>query len=58
MKYKTLISLFEKYADEEVSVVIVGRDEVCFFPVSDGDKEIVHLGTSSVEPCRAELLKF
>lgn len=58
MKYKTLIDLFEKYADEEVSVVIVGRDEVCFFPVSDGDKEIAHLGTSHEEPFRAELLEF
>ncbi len=33
-------------------------DEVCFFPVSDGDKEIAHLGTSCEEPFRAELLEF
>lgn len=42
MKYKTLIKLFEKYADEEVSIV-TEMGAVSFFPVSDGNNEIARL---------------
>ena len=49
MKYKTLIKRFEKYAEEEVSIVASSRD-VTFFPVSDGDDEIIHLVIEVKEP--------
>lgn len=56
MKYKTLIKRFEKYADEEVSIV-ASKDEVIFFPVSDGCIEIIHLVGSQREPFRAREIK-
>lgn len=52
MKYKDLIQIFEAYAEEEVSM-IASRKDVVFFPVSDGDIEIVHLRHTLKEPCRA-----
>ena len=56
MKYKTLIKRFEKYADEEVSIV-VGFGEVEFFPVSDGNVEIIHLAQEDEEPFKAIEIK-
>lgn len=56
MKYRTLIKRFEKYADEEVSIVAGYRD-VVFFPVSDGNIEIIHLVESDKEPFRAREIK-
>lgn len=52
MKYKDLIKIFEKYAEEEVSMV-AARGDVVFFPVSDGDVEIVHLIHEKGEPFKA-----
>lgn len=56
MKYKTLIKRFAKYAEEEVSIV-AGYGEVSFFPVSDGNAEIIHLVQSDEEPFRAKEIK-
>lgn len=56
MKYRTLIERFEKYADEEVSIV-ASRGDVVFFPLSDGDTEIIHLVHEKKEPFRAEEVK-
>ena len=52
MKYKDLIKIFEPYAEEEVSMV-AARGDVVFFPVSDGDVEIVHLIHEKGEPFKA-----
>jgi hypothetical protein len=52
MKYKDLIKIFEKYAEEEVSMVAAHGD-VVFFPVSDGNVEIVHLIQERDEPFKA-----
>lgn len=49
MKYKTLIKRFEKYAEEEVSIV-ASRGEVYFFPVSNGDIQIIHLVDTGTKP--------
>ena len=53
MKYKTLIKRFQKYADEEVSIV---AEEGCvhFFPVSDGNIEIISLVEGEEEPFKAK----
>ncbi len=56
MKYKTLIKRFEKYADEEVSIV-ASHGDVVFFPVSNGDIEIIHLVEGLEEPFRAKEIK-
>lgn len=56
MKYKTLIKRFEKYAEEEVSIV-ASKGEVIFFPVSDGNIEIIHLVEAEKEPFRAREVK-
>lgn len=56
MKYRTLIKRFEKYADEEVSIV-AGNGDVVFFPVSDGNIEIIHLVEGDKEPFRAREVK-
>ena len=56
MKYRTLIKRFEKYADEEVSIVASNGD-VVFFPVSDGNIEIIHLVEGDKEPFRAREVK-
>lgn len=56
MKYKTLIKRFEKYAEEEVSIV-AGNGDVVFFPVSDGNIEIAHLIQGDTEPFRAKEVK-
>ena len=56
MKYKTLIKRFEKYAEEEVSIV-AGNGDVVFFPVSDGNIEIIHLIQGESEPFRAKEVK-
>jgi len=52
MKYSDLIKKFEAYADEEVSMV-ASHGDVVFFPVSDGDAEIVHLVQEDEEPYKA-----
>lgn len=57
MKYKTLIKRFQKYAEEEVSIVCE-RGAVHFFPVSDGNIEIISLVESEKEPFRAREVKF
>lgn len=57
MKYKTLIKRFQKYAEEEVSIVC-GTGYVHFFPVSDGNNEIISLVESDKEPFRAREVKF
>ena len=56
MKYKTLIKRFEKYAEAEVSIV-AGDHEVIFFPVSDGNIEIIHFVESDREPFRAREIR-
>lgn len=56
MKYKTLIKRFAKYAEEEVSIV-AGYGDVVFFPVSDGNIEIIHLVEGHEEPFRAKEVK-
>lgn len=56
MKYRTLIKRFEKYADEEVNIV-AGNGDVVFFPVSDGNIEIIHLVEGDKEPFRAREVK-
>ncbi len=56
MKYKTLIKRFEKYAEEEVSIVATYGD-VVFFPVSDGNAEIIHLVQGDREPFKAKEIK-
>ena len=56
MKYKTLIKRFEKYADEEVSIVCK-KGEVIFFPVSDENVEIIHLVDGDKKPFRAKEIK-
>lgn len=56
MKYKELIKIFEKYAEEEVSIV-ASRGVVVFFPVSDGDVEIVHLIHERREPFKAQMVE-
>lgn len=57
MKYKTLIKRFQKYADEEVSIV---AEEGCvhFFPVRDGNIEIISLVQGEEEPFKAKEVKF
>lgn len=57
MKYKTLIKRFQKYAEEEVSIVCENGC-VHFFPVSDGNNEIISLVESYKEPFRAREVKF
>lgn len=57
MKYSTLIKRFQKYADEEVSIV-VESDCVHFYPVSDGNDEIISLVGGYKEPFRAKEVKF
>lgn len=57
MKYKTLIKRFEKYADEEVEIIVCHNREVIFFPVSDGNIEIIHLVEGDKEPFRAKEVK-
>lgn len=57
MKYKTLIKRFQKYAEEEVSIVCENGC-VHFFPVSDGDIEIISLVEGKNEPFRAREVKF
>ena len=49
MKYKDLIKRFEPFAEEEVSLV-ASHGDVVFFPVSDGNKEIIHLAEGEDEP--------
>ena len=56
MKYRTLIKRFEKYADEEVSI-ICENGAVHFFPVSDGNIEIISLIEGEKEPFRAKEFK-
>ena len=56
MKYKTLIKRFEKYAEEEVSIVATYGD-VVFFPVSDENVEIIHLVEGREKPWRAKEVK-
>lgn len=56
MKYKTLIKRFEKYADEEVSIV-ASYGDVVFFPVSDENTEIIHLVQGEREPFKAKEVK-
>ena len=56
MKYKTLIKRFEKYAEEEVSIV-AGYGDVVFFPVSDENTEIIHLVQGEREPFKAKEVK-
>jgi hypothetical protein len=56
LKYKDLIKLFQPYAEEEVSIV-ADYGEVCFFPVSDGNIEIVCLLQGGQEPFIAKLFK-
>lgn len=56
MKYKTLIKRFEKYAEEEVSIVACYGD-VVFFPVSDENTEIIHLVQGEREPFKAKEVK-
>lgn len=51
MTYRELIERFEKYADEEVSM-IASYGYVAFFPASDGNIEIVHLMQGVEEPYR------
>jgi hypothetical protein len=53
MKYRVLIKRFEKYADEEVSIVCE-HGAVHFFPVSDGNIEIISLLQGEKEPFRAK----
>lgn len=57
MKYSTLIKRFQKYADEEVSI-ICEHGCVHFFPVSDGNCEIISLVEGEKEPFRAREMKF
>ena len=57
MKYSTLIKRFQKYADEEVCIVSE-RGCVHFFPVSDGNIEIISLVEGEREPFRAREVKF
>lgn len=52
MKYKDLIKRFEPFAEEEISIV-AGYGDVVFFPVSDGNKEIIHLVQGDDEPYMA-----
>lgn len=52
MKYKDLIEIFSKFADEEVSIVTC-LGNVIFYPASDGDKEIIVLGIENDEPFKA-----
>lgn len=49
MKYRDLIKKFEKYADEDVSIVHCLGD-IHFYPASDGDIEIVTLELGVGEP--------
>lgn len=56
MKYKTLIKRFEKYAEEEVSIV-ASKGDVVFFPVSDENVEIIHLVEGREKPWRAKEVK-
>ena len=56
MKYKDLIKRFEKYSEEEVSIV-AGYGDVVFFPVSDGNAEIIHLMQDEREPFKAKEIK-
>jgi len=57
MKYSTLIKRFQKYADEEVSIV-AEMGCVHFFPVSDGNIEIISLVEGEKEPFKAREVKF
>lgn len=57
MKYKTLIKRFQKYAEEEVSIVCENGC-VHFFPASDGDIEIISLVEGENEPFKAREVKF
>lgn len=52
MKFSELISRFQPYADEEVSIVMA-LGAVTFFPVSDGNKDIITLQPEDEEPFRA-----
>ena len=56
MKYKDLIKRFEKYSEEEVSIV-AGYGDVVFFPVSDGNVEIIHLVQDDEEPFKAKEIR-
>lgn len=57
MKYKTLIKRFEKYAEDEVNIVC-GKGCVHFFPVSDGNIEIISLAEGEREPFKAKEVKY
>ena len=57
MKYKTLINRFKKYSDEEANIVCENGC-VHFFPVSDGNIEIISLIEGEEEPFRAKEVKF
>ena len=57
MKYSTLIKRFQKYADEEVSMV-AGEDEVYFFPVRDGNIIITHLVAENEVPNKVKEIKI
>lgn len=57
MKYKTLIKRFQKYAEEEVSIECENGC-VHFFPVSDGNIEIISIVEGTKEPFRAREVKF
>lgn len=56
MKYKTLIKRFEKYAEQEVSIV-ASYGDVVFFPVGDENTEIIHLVEGSEKPFKAKEVK-
>ena len=56
MKYKTLIKRFEKYAEQEVSIV-ASYGDVVFFPVGDENTEIIHLVEGREKPFKAKEVK-
>lgn len=56
MKYKTLIKRFEKYAEQEVSIV-ASYGDVVFFPVGDENTEIIHLEEGREKPFKAKEVK-
>ena len=56
MKYKTLIKRFEKYAEQEVSIV-ASYDDVVFFPVGDENTVIIHLVEGREKPFKAKEVK-
>ena len=49
MTYRDLIKKFEPYADEEVSMITC-MGTVRFYPVSDGNEEIVSLAYVDEDP--------